>query len=278
MTEVDLPELKEDYPLTPQLIRDYQRHGHVLVKGLASTSEIAVYRQVLLDAVERNNHETRPLSERDTYGKAFLQVMNLWRTDDGVRRFVLAHRFAKVAAHLLGVEGVRIYHDQALFKEPGGGPTPWHQDQHYWPLETDKTITLWMPLVDVSERSGTMRFASGSHTAGYLGDLPISDRSEEALTEFIDSRGYPIATYGAMAAGDATFHSGWTLHGAPGNPTKIMREVMTIIYFADGTKVGPADNANRQNDLQAWLPGLAPGEPAASPLNPLVYRSTEGRL
>ena len=38
-------------------------------------------------------------------------------------------------------KSVRLYHDQALFKEAGGGITPWHQDQHYWPLDTDRTIT-----------------------------------------------------------------------------------------------------------------------------------------
>jgi hypothetical protein len=50
-----------------------------------------------------------------------------------------------------------------------------------------------------------------------------------------------------------------------------MREVMTVIYFADGTRVGPADNANRKNDLADWLPGCQPGGPAASELNPLLY-------
>ena len=277
MTVTELPSLLEDYPLTAAQIDDYHQKGHVLLRGLASPSEITAYRTALLDAVARNNQETRPLAERDTYGKAFLQVMNLWRTDKAVKRFVLARRFAKAAAELMGVNGVRIYHDQALFKEPGGGATPWHQDQHYWPLETNQTITLWMPLVNVSEQSGTMRFASGSHTEGYLGDLPISDRSEEELRDFISTRGYPITTYGAMAAGDATFHSGWTLHGAPGNPTDSMREVMTIIYFADGTRVGAADNANRQNDLHSWLPGLAPGDLAASEINPRVYPMEEPR-
>ena len=66
---------------------------------------------------------------------------------------MFAPRFAEVAARLLGVEGVRLYHDQGLFKEPGGGPTPWHQDGYYWPLDTERTITLWMPLVDVPPRS-----------------------------------------------------------------------------------------------------------------------------
>ena len=50
-----------------------------------------------------------------------------------------------------------LYHDQALFKEPGGGPTPWHQDQYYWPFDTDKTITMWMPLVEVGPVAGAAR-------------------------------------------------------------------------------------------------------------------------
>lgn len=44
------------------------------------------------------------------------------------------------------VEGVRIYHDQALNKEPGGGYTPWHCDGYYWPVQSDKIVTAWVPL------------------------------------------------------------------------------------------------------------------------------------
>src|SRR5436189_133361 len=81
----------------------------------------------------------------------FLQVMNLWEVDESVKKFTLAKRFAKIAADLLGVENVRLYHDQALYKEPGGGFTPWHQDQYYWPLSTTNTVTMWMPLIDITE-------------------------------------------------------------------------------------------------------------------------------
>src|SRR5262249_18585095 len=141
---------------------------------------VAVYRRSIVDAVARLNRERRPLAERDTYGKAFLQTTNLWELDDTVRRFVMARRFARIAAELMGVEGVRLYHDQALFKEPGGGPTPWHQDQYYWPLDTPHTITMWMSLVDASADMGTMTFASGSQRDGYLADLAISDASQSA--------------------------------------------------------------------------------------------------
>jgi len=242
----------------------------VMVRGLLTPEEMSFYRQAILDAVAKLNQETRPLEERDTYGKAFIQIMNLWVRDENVRPLVLSKRIGLVAAQLMGVVGARLYHDQALFKEPGGGPTPWHQDQHYWPLDTDNTITMWMPLITADTSMGTMRFASGSHEEGYLGDMPISDESEAMFERFVAQKGYRITESGAMAAGDATFHSGWTLHGAQGNSSDRMREVMTIIYYPDGTLVGPADNDNRKADLAAWLPGLKPGQPATSELNPLV--------
>jgi ectoine hydroxylase-related dioxygenase (phytanoyl-CoA dioxygenase family) len=131
---------------------------------------------------------------------------------------------------------------------------------------------MWMPLVDVSPAMGTMRFASGSHRDGYLGDMPISDDSEQKFEAYIRGRGFSIVAGVAMNAGDATFHYGWTLHGAPANRTDHMREVMTVIWYADGARVTEPDNSNRQRDLERWLPSLRPGDLAASELNPLVFR------
>lgn len=62
------------------------------------------------------------------------------------------------------VEGVRLYHDQALYKEAGGGPTPWHADQYYWPLTTDRIVTAWIPLQPVSADMGPLAFAERTHT------------------------------------------------------------------------------------------------------------------
>jgi hypothetical protein len=267
----NLPELSASYDVSAEQAAGFQRDGHILLRSVASAEEVSAYRSLILAAREQFGAERTPLQQRDTYGKAFLKGMNLWPKDEGVRRFVLAGRFAKIAADLLGVDGVRVYHDQALLKEPGGGITPWHQDQHYWPLDTDNTTTMWMPLVDASPEMGTLRFASGSHLGGYLGDMPISDNSEQRFEEYIQSRGYRVAHGVEMQAGDATFHYGWTLHGAPGNATDRTREAMTVIWFADGAKVTEPDNFNRQRDLERWMPGLKPGDLAASELNPLVF-------
>jgi len=250
--------------------KDLWRDGHVVVRGLISPDPLEPYRQAINNAVRSYSTENRHLEDRDTYGKAFLQIANLWTKDDAVKRFVFNKRFAQTAAYLLGVEKVRLYHDQALFKEPGGGHTPWHQDKFYWPLDTDKMITMWVPLVDADEEMGLMRFASGSHKFGAVKSIEISDESETFYSEYISQHGFQIDGPSAMSAGDATFHLGWTIHSAGPNRTSRMREVMTVIYFADGAQITkPADEFQRA-DLDAWFPGQSPGEVAGSPLNPVL--------
>jgi ectoine hydroxylase-related dioxygenase (phytanoyl-CoA dioxygenase family) len=267
-----LPRLDDSYELSSEQINGYQKNGHIMLREVASKDEIAVYEPIITDWVQKLNDHDKPVEERDTYGKAFIQVGNLWEKSEAAARFTLAQRFAKIAADLMGVDGVRLYHDQALFKEPGGGHTPWHQDQIYWPFDTDKTITMWMPLVPISAQVGSMTFASESHKIGYINKMVISDESHRTLGQYIEGKGFEKITYGAMAAGDATFHSGWTLHSAPGNPTDTMRKVMTIIYFADGTRIAEPDSNARKSDLASWLPGQNPGDIAGSRLNPLLYR------
>ena len=110
------PELNESYPLSPQDVTQYQADGHVLLRTVCRPDEIAVYRPFIGAAVSRYSRETRPMEERDTYGKAFLQITNLWTQDEQVRSFVFARRFARIAAQLMGVSGVRLYHDQAFIQ------------------------------------------------------------------------------------------------------------------------------------------------------------------
>lgn len=266
-----LPALDDAFMLDAACVADVAERGHTVVRGLASAAEVEAFRPAIEAAVAEHASKVAPLEERDTYGKAFLQVPNLWRRSEVIRRFVFAPRFARAAAELLGVDGVRLYHDQALGKEPGGGFTPWHQDQVYWPFDTDRTITMWMPLVDVPASLGSMTFASGSHRHGELGREVIGDASEAAFGATVDELGLSLDTHGAVAAGDATFHLGWTLHRAPANASDRMRSVMTVIYFADGARVGQIDSAYRRFDQKIWLDDIPTGEPAAGPLNPVLW-------
>ena len=268
MDTTTLPELTDTIVLKPEQINSFRTKGHTTIKAVLNTDEVIEYRKVINEAANNHNTEKRALAERDTYGKAFLQIMNLWAVDKNVKQFTLAKRFAKIAADLLGVDNVRIYHDQALYKEPGGGFTPWHQDQYYWPLDTNNTITMWMPLVDMDEDMGMLTFASGSHSAGFVENIAISDKSEAVLEKFINDKGFEVSRSKSMKAGDATWHYGWTLHSAPGNTSAVTREVMTIIYFADGASVTEPINKHQENDRNTWLGSIEPGKKAASLLNP----------
>lgn len=261
--------LSTNYPLLALQIAEFQQNGHIYLPQVVTEEILQPYRHAIRNWSSDFQTKQKPIEERDTYGKAFLQMMNLWEDDTIVREFVLAKRFGQLAADLLGVKQVRLYHDQALFKEPGGGLTPWHQDQYYWPIQTPKTVTMWMPLVDIQAGMGMLTFASGTqHVA--LPPMPISDESEAMIAQYVKDQEFPIVAQKTMQAGDATFHMGWTLHAAPGNESHTMREVMTVIFMDAEAEVMEPKNSNQEADRLRWLSGYAPGRKADSPLNPVI--------
>lgn len=268
--QITLPNLDDIIEIPENQIEEFRENGHTLTRGLLSPGEVAVYHGVISAAAAKYNTEKRKIEDRDTYGKAFLQIMNLWRHDENVKKMVMSKRLARVAADLLGVKNVRIYHDQALFKEPGGGPTPWHQDQYYWPIDTHKTITMWMPLVDIDVDMGMLTFATGSQKNGSVFNYEISDESEQEFDKYVQDNQFEISRAKTMKAGDATWHYGFTIHNAPENKSDIMREVFTIIYLADEAKITEPKNSWQQNDLKTWLMSKPVGTPADSEMNPLV--------
>jgi ectoine hydroxylase-related dioxygenase (phytanoyl-CoA dioxygenase family) len=269
-------DLSDHHPLDEATVESFRARGHTVVRGLASAAELAELAPPIVELGQTRAWDTRPIAERDTYGKAFLQSFNLHRADERIRTFVFAPRFAEVAARLLGVESVRLYHDQGLFKEPGGGPTPWHQDGFYWPLPADRMVTMWMPLVDVPPEIGTMTFASGSHLLADLRGTRISDESQQLFADELQARGLPLETYGPLAAGDATFHAGWVVHSAPGNPTDAMRPVMTVIYVDADARVADVIGPGQELDHEVWLGGLPPGSPLGDRRNPVLWPSGKG--
>lgn len=251
-------------------VERFRADGHAVVHGLASRGDIDGYRPVIERAVREVAQRNDPQGRIDDYSRLFTQVTNIWRLDEGARRIVFARPFAVAAARLLGVPSVRLYHDQALFKPAGAARTPWHQDRYYWPLDTDLTVTMWLPLLDVTEEMGPMIFASGSHRVKVPGDVAISEGTDQRLARFVEAQRFPIIT-GPISAGDATFHLGGTLHSAGANRSDRTREVLTVIYYAAGTRVAVPANDNQRVDSEVFLPGVKAGEEAASEMNPVLY-------
>jgi ectoine hydroxylase-related dioxygenase (phytanoyl-CoA dioxygenase family) len=269
-----MPPLDGDYPLTQAQIDAFREDGFVYLPNVCSPGEVAFYREAITRATYAHNTERRPLAERDAFRKLALQTMQIRYHDPAVMAFVTARRFGKIAADLLGVRGVRIYHDQSLFKEPGRGVaniTPWHQDLYYWPFNEGTVCGMWMPLVDVTAEMGNMRFVKGSHRFGYLGEHHISDASQAVYDQWIAGHDAQVIDVVPMRAGDATFHHGWCVHGARPNRSETMREAMVIAYHPQDMRVGKANNFAKVKNLEAFLDDLPEGALAAGSTNTLVY-------
>ncbi len=273
----DMPDLKEQSAVSEEIIKNYQKDGHAVTRNVCSKEEVDLYLPEIAEGVDKYKKEKRKLEDRDTYHKAFIQVTNLWERCETVRKFVFAKRFAKIAAELMQCDGVRIYHDQALFKEPGGGPTPWHQDQYYWPIDSMKTVTMWMPFINAGPEHGALVFASGIQNEGALAQLAISDESADWFAREMSRREIPLRTYELMA-GDATWHAGWCPHKAPGNSTSLLRPAMTVIYVDADAKISEPANPHQPKDLEVFFPGQKPGEKIGSPLNPVLYHKDASKI
>lgn len=262
--------LNTPYPLTPEQISFFQANRFIKLKNVLDREAVDYFNEVISERVNIMNTQKTNLDERDTYGKAFLQLFNLWREDEKVKALVFSKRLAKIAADLMKVKGVRLYHDQALFKEAGGGITPWHADQYYWPLETDKTVTAWIPLQETTLEMGPLEFSAASHTIVEGRELAIGDESESFIQQRLRVTDFKHVIE-PFDLGEISFHSGWVFHRAGANKTDQMRKVMTIIYMDRDMLLKNPENKNQIIDWNTWCPGAKIGEVINSPINPVLY-------
>lgn len=267
--------LQEPYSLTQEQIDYYQENGFIKLKQVLDEETLQYFNDEISKVVfEKNPLLKKPMEERTTFEKAFIQIGNLFKTSETIQKLVLSERLGKIAADLMNVDGVRLYHDQALYKEPTGKTsniTPWHADQYYWPLDTDNTVTAWIPLQKTTEDMGPLAFSTGSQKYDFGRDLEISDESEDRIQQALADAKLELVDSG-FDAGEISFHGGWTFHRAGANTSDKVRAVMTIIYMEDGIKVSNFTNSAHPVDRDAFLPGLEPGDTAITDMNPLIYK------
>lgn len=263
-------DLDRPFPVDAATLDAFRRDGFVHLRDVLPPDLLDHYGREITRLTIALNTQTLPLAERTTYDRAFLQVMNLWQRSAMVRAFVFGQTLARIAADLLEVDGVRLYHDQSLYKEPGGGITPAHADQYYWPLANDRTVTAWIPLQPVPPELGPLAFYAGSHRSALGRDLPISDESEAAITAAMEAQEFPIVDE-PFALGDVSFHGGWLFHKAGPNRSTTPRSVMTIIYMDAAMRLAEPVNDPQRADRAQWCAGVDVGAVIDTPGNPLLF-------
>ena len=263
-------ELSSPYTVKPEAIEFYRQKGYVKLKHVLSPDVLDYYGNIITDLVFRLNTLSKPMEERTTYERAFLQIMNLWQEDEQAREFVFSTRLAKIAADLMGVQGVRLYHDQALYKEPSGGITPWHADQFYWPLASPNTVTVWIPWQATPMEMGPLAFAEGSQNVEIGRDIEISDESEKTLAVTLRKKNFNVHDT-PFELGEVSYHAGWTFHRAGPNVSDRPRGVMTMIYMDKDQIISQPRNKYQVADHAKWLNNVPVGSKPEDELNPVLF-------
>jgi ectoine hydroxylase-related dioxygenase (phytanoyl-CoA dioxygenase family) len=250
----------------------FARDGFVLVPDLLDAAELDHFGRIADAAVAARTRAYRPLAERSRYEQSFLQCINLWEDHPEMRRLTFHPRICATAAGLLGIERIRLWHDQALYKEAGGRETDAHQDQPYWPIAETDTITAWIPFDDVAAENGPMGFVSGSHRLGLRRFVNIFfGQPEPLLAHPALADREPV--FVPVSRGGVLFHHGLTVHLAQANRSAHTRRVHTAIYFRDGST-----RAARGTHESVDRAGIRPGQVIDSDATPIAWPRDEDDL
>ncbi len=210
----------------------FARDGFLHVKGVLDPAEVEAFAQACDAAVAaRKKDDARTLSEKSLYEQSFIQCQYLWEDTPGLRGLTFHPVVGRLCGALLGAPRVRLWHDQALYKEAGGRETDAHQDHPYWPIAEYRTLTAWIPLCRVDAEAGCMGYVPGSHR----GDVEFVDVfSKPGSGAALTAKQTAEPVFCPAEPGDVLFHDGRTVHLAHPNRSGAMRRVYTAIYFADG--------------------------------------------
>jgi ectoine hydroxylase-related dioxygenase (phytanoyl-CoA dioxygenase family) len=254
-----------------RLARRYRRDGFVHAPGVLDPAEVRRFGAAVDRAVAtRKRGDPRTLSEKTPYEQSFIQCQYLWEDFPEVRPLTFHPAIGALAAALIGAPAIRLWHDQALYKEAGGRETEAHQDHPYWPIAELDTITAWIPFIDVDAETGMMGYVPGSHRGeAQFVDIFTSPGAGKAL----EAKQTRAPTFVPCRAGDVVFHHGLTVHLAKPNLSSRTRRVYTAIYIADGVhRSGERPHPSVDRD------GVGVGQLIAGKATPIVWPLEDGVL
>jgi phytanoyl-CoA hydroxylase len=257
--------------MTDDDISFYRENGFVALEGFLSPSELSHWRTVTDEAVaERLAERSGPTNQHDPdsyYARVFTQCLKLADTHAGMHALMHNPRLGETAATLAGVDGLRIWHDQALFKPPFGNPTAWHLDNPYWSFDSRDSLSIWVALDDATLSNGCLYYLPGTHKSADFETPGIGQNLADLFQRYPEWREIePVAV--PCPAGTAVFHNGLCAHGAGANMTNKPRRAMTCAYMPDGSVFNGKQNILPEAYFQSLKPGDVLNDDA---LNPLVW-------
>ena len=270
------------HQLTSHQVESYRENGFIVIEDFLSGEELDHWREAVTTAVEERGGRKIPgkdikigesdgiNADADYFGKVFDQLLNLWQTNQQVKDLMIDDRIGKMAADLAGVDGIRIWHDQALIKRPWANPTAWHLDTPFWSFSDRNAISIWIALDNATLENGCLFFIPGSHKQTSFDKISIG-KNMDSIFDVYPQLKSSTSVAAPMKAGSCSFHNGLTIHGANANMTNGFRRAMTCAYMPDGNCYNGEPNILPES----YLRDLREGDQLNNDQhNPLIYHSS----
>ncbi|MEM6844946.1 MAG: phytanoyl-CoA dioxygenase family protein [Bacteroidota bacterium] len=276
-----------NYELSNDQLNFYHENGFVVIENFLDKSELSEWQEAVTEAVQERNGIKFPGSnvkvgendgvnqeEADYFGNVFDQLVNLWQTNERVNQLMLDTRLGKMASQLASVDGIRIWHDQALIKRRWANPTAWHLDTPFWSFSNSAALSLWVALDDATLENGCLYFLPGSHRKTNFQNPGITKNMNAVFLAYPELASMqPVAA--PMKAGSASFHNGLCIHGAGPNMTPGFRRAMTCAYMPDQSTFNGQQNILSDEYIQK----IAIGDPLNNDeQNPLIYSQSLSQM
>lgn len=221
-----------------------QRDGFLRVDDLSSPEELESLR-LMYDRLfaEGRGWEAGDLfdmvgDDGDQRQLALPQMLWPSRYEPCLRQTRLAANAEFLAHQILGPK-IENFLEHAVLKPPRHlTETPWHQDQAFNRKGSGfvESISIWMPLQDVNQERGCMRYIAGSNRGPlYPHRRPRNDPRVNGL-ELVSPPDFSKCVTVPLPAGSAVIHSSRTIHGAGGNSTEQPRRAYVLGYAVRGRR------------------------------------------
>ncbi len=161
------------------------------------------------------------------------QICNGWKANRAIARIVLSESIARAIAELTGWSGVRLMHDNIIWKPVAARSLGYHQDSSYlaWITPSD-LLTCWIALDDTSAEGGTIELVRGSHQwelSKPEGEFHAPENYRLSMEQAAAREGVtPDIAYIEVNAGDGSFHHGLTWHGSGVNTGSLPRRSLVL--------------------------------------------------
>eukprot|EP00111_Clytia_hemisphaerica_P021367 TCONS_00062911-protein len=209
------------------VIRDLIQDERVVKSYIKSYEELLDSSETTDHRFDLGSHKEEQNNERKK--ENICQIMWPSMYDGTFLERPIFKRLLTVVRKILG-EDMDFDFDMLINKFPySGTPTPWHQDESYWPDMPDKrAVSCWVALDDATVENGCMWFVRGSHQEEAL--RPHRRVKEGHHARCTDSCSEREGQPQPLKRGSCTLHHGRTLHYTRGNNTGTNRRAYIMNF------------------------------------------------